>query len=390
MSWVLLVAGLLLAFAGTAGASALVTAGRAAVAEAVSRRLRGGGESLAWLATTERQVVAASAVASFGVGLAGAAIPGVFSAIPVVVFGMLLFLLVVPITLLGGYLLPHWLTVTRAEWVVDRLRPVLAVWATMLGVVLPARSPDPADEIRALAREGGGVADNELMMIGGVMAFADTPVRDVMTPRTDVVAVSQDAPRAEVTALFTESGYTRLPVYRHTLDEIVGMVHAFDLFKQGPDDPLPLRPVTFAPAPRPAGDQLLDMQRGRQHLAVVVDEFGGTAGIVTLEDLLENLVGEISDEDDPVAAPPSAGAMLEVDGSMSLETVAEHFAVPLPDRDTRSVGGILAERAGRIPVAGDRFTLLDLDIDVLQASPTRVERVLVRRAGGARVRLDRG
>ncbi len=266
---------------------------------------------------------------------------------------------------------------------------MLAAWATMLGVVLPARSPDPADEIRALAHEGGGIANNELMMIGGVMAFAETPVREVMTPRTEVVAVSQDAPRGEVRALFTESGYTRLPVYRHNLDEIVGMVHAFDLFKQGPDDPLPLRPVSFAPAPRQAGDQLLDMQRGRQHLAVVVDEFGGTAGIVTLEDLLEALVGEISDEDAAVAPLPTAGAMLEVDGSVGLETVAEHFAVPVAGREARSIGGALAERAGRIPVAGDRFTLLGLDFDVLQASPTRVERVLVRRAGGARVQLDR-
>ncbi len=123
MSWVLLLAGLVLAFLGTAGASALVTAGRAAVAEAVSRRLRGGGESLAWLTTTERQVVAATAVTSFGVGLVGAAIPGVFSAIPLVVLGLLLFFLVVPVTLLGGYLLPRWLTVTRAERVVEQLRP---------------------------------------------------------------------------------------------------------------------------------------------------------------------------------------------------------------------------------------------------------------------------
>jgi CBS domain containing-hemolysin-like protein len=86
---------------------------------------------------------------------------------------------------------------------------------------------------------------------------------------------------------------------------------------------------------------------------------------------------------------PPPGTLLEVDGSTSLESLAEHFAVPLPGRETRSLGGVLAERAGRIPVAGDRFTVFGLDIDVLQAGPTRVERLLVRRAGGARIRLDR-
>jgi CBS domain containing-hemolysin-like protein len=227
-------------------------------------------------------------------------------------------------------------------------------------------------------------------MVGGVMTFAERPVRDVMTPRTDVVAIAQDAPRSQVTAIFTESGYTRLPVYRNTLDEIVGMVHAFDLFKRQPDDPLPLRPVSFAPSLRPAGDLLLDMQRERQHFAVVVDEFGGTAGIVTLEDLLETLIGEISDGD-AAATPPmvTSGVLLEVDGSVAPATVAEHFGVDLDAGGAASLGGLLAERAGRIPATGERFTLSGLDIDVLQATPVRVERLLVRRADVSRRSLDR-
>jgi len=262
----------------------------------------------------------------------------------------------------------------------------------MLGLVLPSRAPDPADDIRALAREGSasGLDGEELVMVGGVMTFAERPVREVMTPRTAVVAASHDAAWTDILNIFTESGYTRIPVYRNTLDEILGMLHAIDVFKHNPDDPLPLRPVSFTPETQPAGDLLLAMQRGRQHLGVVVDEFGGTAGIVTLEDLLEALVGEISDEDDtpPVLAVSSA-EMLELDGSVAPSVIEEHFRVSLPGRGAASFGGLLAELAGRIPAAGERFSLRGLDVDIVQASPTRIDRLLVRRGTPASVPLDR-
>jgi CBS domain containing-hemolysin-like protein len=227
-------------------------------------------------------------------------------------------------------------------------------------------------------------------MVGGVMTFAERAVRGIMTPRTEMIAVPHDATHAQVFATFVESGYTRVPVYRGTLDEITGMIHAFDFFKQRPDEDLPVRPVSYAPETRPAGDLLLDLQRDHRHLAVILDEFGGTAGIVTFEDLLEGLVGEISDEDDIVAPPPAAsGTPLELDGSESPETVAQHFGVVLPVRDAASFGGLLAELIGRIPIPGERFTLRGLDIDVVQASPTRIERLLVRRGTPVAVDLDR-
>jgi CBS domain containing-hemolysin-like protein len=393
MKWLLLCTGLALAFTGSAGAAALVTTARVALAEAISRRLRGTRESLEWLATTERQVVAATAATSLGVALFGAAIPGLLSDAAPWELGLVVFFVAVPVTLLGGYLLPRWLTVTRAEYVVDRLHPVLSGWTALLSVVLPARITDPADEIRALAREGSasGVGGDELVMVGGVMTFAARPVRAVMTPRTDVVAIPHDAGYADVEAVFAESGYTRVPVYGATLDEIVGMIHAFDLFKYQVGDPLPLRQLSFAPELRPAGDVLMDMQRERQHFAVVVDEFGGTAGIVTLEDLLEALVGEIADEDDAAPVQPSpAGDLLEVDSAAAPSLIAEHFGVDLPPSDAASFGGLLAELAGRIPRAGDRFLIRGLEVDVVQASPTRAERVLVRRSGAGAVNLDRG
>ena len=392
MTWLLLLAGLALAFVASAGAAALVTTARVALAEAIARRLRGTRESLAWLATTERQVVATTAASSFGVGLVGAAIPGVFSRASVLELAVVILLVGVPVTLLGGYLLPRWLTVPRAERVVERLHPLLTGWTTLLSIVLPSRSADPSDDIRALAREGSasGVGGEELVMVGGVMTFAGRPVREVMTPRTEVVAIPHDAAYSDAEVVFAESGYTRLPMYGATLDEIVGMVHAFDLFKYQPGDPLPLRPVSFAPALRSAGDVLLDMQRERQHFAVVVDEFGGTAGIVTLEDLLEALVGEIADEDAAAPATPTpAGDLLELDGGAAPQVVAEHFGVDLPATTAASFGGLLAELAGRIPHAGERFTLRGLEVDVVQASPTRVERALVRRGSPGSSNLDR-
>ena len=146
------------------------------------------------------------------------------------------------------------------------------------------------------------------MLVGGVMAFSARPVREVMTPRTDIVAIEENAPLDEIRLVFAHSGYSRIPVFRETLDDIIGMLHAFDLFKLQPGDPLPVRPVAVTPASRSCGDLLLDMQRERRHLAVVLDEFGGTLGIATLEDLLEELVGEIFDEhDEEVQAAPGAG-----------------------------------------------------------------------------------
>lgn len=392
MKWLLLLIGLALAFLGSATAAALVTTARSALAEAISRRLRGTGESLGWLAVTERQVVAATATASFGVGLVGAAIPGVFSRASLLELALLVILLGVPVTLLGGYLLPRWLTAPRAERVVVWLRPLLSAWSSALGIVLPSRTADLADDVRALAREGSaaGVGNEELVMVGGVMSFATSPIRSVMTPRTDVVAIPHDALHADVETVFAESGYTRVPVYGRTLDEILGMLHAFDLFKYQPGDPLPVRPVSFAPELRPAGDVLLDMQRERQHFAVVVDEFGGTAGIVTLEDLLEALVGEIADEDDvmPVNATP-AGELLEVDAMAAPTLVSDHFGVTLPVSEAASFGGLIAELAGRIPVPGERFMLQGLEVDVVAATPTRIERLIVRRPAGTLINLDR-
>jgi CBS domain containing-hemolysin-like protein len=339
----------------------------------------------------ERHLGVTAALTALGVITVGAAIPAFFGGFTLAALALLLVLVATPLVLLAGYLIPRWLVRPRAESLRNLVVPLLRPIARVVNLVLPARALPGAGDLRAFWREGaasGAVADDELIMVGGVMTFAERPVREVMTPRTDVVAVSEDDALDHIAAVFAQSGYSRLPVYRGTLDEIVGMLHAFDLFKLKPGDRLPIRPVANAPASRTCGNLLLDMQRERRHLAVVLDEFGGTLGIVTLEDLLEELVGEIFDEFD-VPAPQGGGGpiLFEADGALPISAIEDRFEQSLPTARTSTAGGLLTELAGRIPGAGDRFLVRGLEFEVLQASPTRVERVLIRRGSAEPILL---
>jgi CBS domain containing-hemolysin-like protein len=383
MSWLAVMLGVALTTFGAIAGAALITVSRAELTRAVGRRLRGTSSSLAGLAQIDYYLTAASATTSLGVLLLGAAVPGLLagSSAPRFVVGVAL--LAVPSVLFAAYLVPRWLTQPRAEGVADRVIPILRPWSRVLGVLLPARTATRPNDLRSIWREGAAVGledDGELVMVGGVMAFSARAVREVMTPRTEIVAIEENAPLEEIRLVFAGSGYSRIPVIRGTLDDIIGMLHAFDLFKLEPGDPLPVRPVAVTPASRTCGDLLLDMQRERRHLAIVLDEFGGTLGIATLEDLLEELVGEIFDEHDEEVrpAPAAAPTIFETDGNLSLEAIEERFGVPLPASRSTTVGGLLVELAGRIPNAGERFTLGILEFDVVQASPNRVERLLIR------------
>lgn len=383
MTWLAVILGIALtAFGATAGA-ALITVSRAELTRAVGRRLRGAAASLAGLAQIDYYLTAASATTSLGVLLLGASIPGLLagSSAPRIIVAAAL--LAVPLVLFAAYLVPRWLTQPRAETVADRVIPILRPWSRILGLVLPARTATRPTDLRSIWREGAAVRvedDDELMMVGGVMAFSARPVREVMTPRTEIVAIEENAPLEEIRLVFAGSGYSRIPVIRGTLDDIIGMLHAFDLFKLEPGDPLPVRPVAVTPASRNCGDLLLDMQRERRHLSVVLDEFGGTLGIATLEDLLEELVGEIFDEHDEEVRPTPAAmaALFETDGNASIQAIEDHFGVSLPAGRSTTAGGLLVEWAGRIPNAGERFSVHGLEFDVLQASPTRIERLLIR------------
>jgi len=388
--WGIFVVGLLLAVFGSTAGSALLATSRADLARIAAATLRGEPVQHGRLDAVEELLMAASTTTSLGVLLLGATlVAGIAGGGRLVVVAVLLFV-GVPAALLGAYLLPRWLTARNAEGVAEALLPVLRPWGSALRLLLPDRTAWSEQRFRAIAREGAASSDasDELTLVGGVLSFAERPVREVMTPRTDVVAIAEDMPHAEIVQVFAHSGYSRIPVFRGSLDEIVGMLLAFDLFKLDPGAPLPVRPVAMAPASRACGQLLVEMQRERRLMAVVLDEYGGTAGVVTLDDLLETIVGEIADEGEEPAASAVSTLLLETDGSTSREAVEEHFEVTLPPSRSATIGGLLAELAGRIPNPGERFLVGDLELDVLQASPTRVDRILVRPVPPPPVRLQ--
>jgi magnesium and cobalt transporter len=394
MIWPVVVLGLLFTVFGATAAAALITSSRTLLAHVVASRLRGGNDSLAWLPPLERDLAAASVTTTLGIAMLGAVFPGIFAGATLPRLGLLLMLLAIPVVLLSGYVLPRFLTRRRAARIAEQVRPILRPWSSLLAAILPSPPVRPEARITELWREravAGVGPDDELLRVGGVISFSQRSVREVMTPRTDLVAIPEEASVEEVRGAFVQSGYSRLPVYRGTLDEMVGMVHVFDLFRLLPGAPLPVRPLALAPASRTCGDVLLDMQRERRHLAVVLDEFGGTLGIVTLEDLLEAMVGEIVDEDQPRTRPGNTAdpGLLEVDGSAAVDQIEERFGVEFPPGLASTLGGRLVELAGRFPVSGERFLVRGLELDVLHASPNRIERLLVRRASPASVPLGR-
>ncbi len=383
MTVVVLLAGLALALLGATAGVALVAVGQTEAARAASSELRGGRADERWFREAEHQLAAASALTALGAVLVGSGAAALAAGLTWPVALALTAVAGVPAALAAAHLLPRRLGAARPDRAVALLLPLLRPFGAVMRLLLPSRGADAGDALADVWHEGlatGVGSRDQLALAGGVLAVRARTVRDVMTPRTDVVAVAEEASLEDITGVFTQSGYSRLPVYRGTLDEIVGMLHAFDLFKLRPGDPLPVRPVAVTPASRSAAALLVDMQRERRHLAVVLDEFGGTLGIVSLEDLLEELVGEIYDEHDEAvrAAGEGEALFLEADGGTPVAAVAERFGVTLDASRATTVAGLLAEAAGRIPRVGERFLLEGLEFDVVQASPARAERVLVR------------
>ncbi|KAB2861466.1 MAG: DUF21 domain-containing protein, partial [Bauldia sp.] len=259
MIWLAVAIGLVLTVLGATASAALITVSRADLADAVSRRLRGASESLDWLVSAERELAAATATTGLGIAVLAAGLSAVVDAITgaLPLWGVLALLLLValPFVLISGYVLPRWLTAHRASRVAERLRPLIRPWARVISLFLPEPARRPVADVRTLWRQGspGAMGSDELAMVGSVITFAQRPIREVMTPRTKLVAIPEGAAFDEIQAAFVQSGYSRLPVYRGTVDEIVGMVHVFDLLKTAADS-VPVRPVGVAPGSRSCGD----------------------------------------------------------------------------------------------------------------------------------------
>ena len=313
--------------------------------------------------------------------------------------GLIVFLLSTGLVLVAAHLVPA-LVVRRApeRLLATLLPPFTAVanlatpftslivgWlGTVEGHAPQARSsgtPSPAHQT-----EGAATAEDG-RLLRSVVDFGDTLVREVMTPRPDVVAIRADATIDELRALVREQEYSRLPVFRENLDNIVGLVVVKDLIQlQEPmsgSDPITkiMRPAAFVPETKRVADLLREFQQKRFQLAMVVDEYGGIAGLVTVEDLVEELVGEIRDEYDLEAEP----IVREPDGAfvfsakVAIEEMTERLGITIEDEGFETVGGYVLTRAGRVPAAGEAFTADGLSVEVLEAERRRIHKIRVRR-----------
>jgi len=249
----------------------------------------------------------------------------------------------------------------------------------------PVHSPDELRLIVEQSQEGGAIPAQDADLIEGVFEFSEKNAREVMTPRTEVVAMPIDATLDEALAIVEENAFSRYPAYEDSIDNIVGLVLAKDLLRvlrrppEGFTIEAIMRDVHVVPGSREVEEVLSDFKRLKEHLAVVLDEYGGTAGIVTMEDLLEEIVGEILDEyDDP--APPemteAAGQTL-VPGSMPISELNERFGISVSEDDYTTIGGFIFGSLGRLPVVGDRVTAAGGVFVVRQMDGRRIDTIAV-------------
>jgi len=229
----------------------------------------------------------------------------------------------------------------------------------------------------------GAVGEAEKEMIESVIELADTRVDEVMTPRTEVVAVPKDADLNTVLETICTKGHSRIPVFDETIDTILGVLYAKDLLQHRGNAPLDLTAIMrrglFIPESKLVRDLLREFQEQKVHIAIVLDEYGGTAGLVTIEDILEELVGEISDEYDK-AAPAGLKRIdentVEVDARMRIDDLNDQLDIELPeDGDFETIGGFVFSRAGKIPKVGERFEHDNIKVHVVGAEPRRITRV---------------
>lgn len=233
--------------------------------------------------------------------------------------------------------------------------------------------------------ESGSLEAGEARLLEGVFEFSEKTAEEVMTPRTEMTAMEDDLTVAAAADVVASAGRSRYPVYHETLDDVIGVVHAKDVLRALRASPTGLvknitRPPLFVPGTREVEDVLADMKRLKTHLAVVLDEYGGTAGLVTMEDLLEEIVGEIYDEHDALVAAvrPTEPGATRVDGSMPIGDFNDRFEAKLDDTDYTTLGGLLFGQLGRLPKPGDTLALDRFLFEIAAMEGRRVASVVVR------------
>lgn len=227
------------------------------------------------------------------------------------------------------------------------------------------------------------IEDEEKEMIASIFEFSDKLVREVMVPRIDVAAVSCDTPMLQALEVILKAGHSRIPIYRDTIDNIQGVLYAKDLLKylrdSRTDTPISrvTRPAYFIPESKKVDELLQELQQRKVHMAIVVDEYGGTAGLVTIEDLLEEIVGEIQDEYD--AEEPTVEALNSheylFDARVPIDEVNKLLGVELPDEGGDTLGGFIYSQLGKVPALGDRVEYENVTVEVLSVNGRRIKQV---------------
>jgi putative hemolysin len=262
---------------------------------------------------------------------------------------------------------------------------------------------DIGDDIQALIDVGeaeGILEEEEGELIHSIIEFGDTRVSEVMTPRPDIVAIPESASIREARDIMIESKYSRLPIYREQIDNVEGLIYVRDLLQRlaegKEDEPIaPLaRPVYFVPETKPVAELLEEMQKAHVQLSIVIDEYGGVAGLVTVEDILEEIVGEIEDEDigrDEEEIVESRDGAYEVLGSTEIGKIERLFGLEIEDDDFTTIAGLVINESGKVPRSGEHLTLRGLEVEVLEADDRRIGRLRLKRASqenGSEVRTS--
>ena len=252
-------------------------------------------------------------------------------------------------------------------------------------------------EIIEESEEEGLINEEEGEMLHSIFEFGDTIVREIMVPRTDMVTLSSTAPFAELLKAILSSGHSRIPIYEGTADTLVGVVYAKDLLKywgysaEEIQISQVMRTPFFVPETKNVEELLQDFRSKRVHMAIAIDEYGGTSGLITIEDLLEEIVGDIQDEydlEEEWLVEESEGTVL-VDGRLNIEELEEHFDIVIPREKFDTVGGYLFHLFGHVPAPGEEVGDQNLHLTVVEADQRKIRKVRVRRVASGDVESDR-
>ncbi len=232
--------------------------------------------------------------------------------------------------------------------------------------------------------EEGLLSEDEGEMIQSILSFRDTVAREIMVPRTDAVIVSADTSIEELLQLIIENGHSRFPVYSENIDNVIGILHVKDLLSSWKQEHLDLKSVLrtpyFIPETKKISQLLRELRDRKSHMAIVIDEYGGTAGLVTIEDIIEEIIGEIHDEhdaDEDLMVATNEGDLI-VDARLEIEKLAEHFNMQVPEGNFESVGGFITSLLGRVPQAHETIIHAPLEMIIESADVRKIRKVRIK------------